>query len=291
VGSGWGTTFSAITGTGNVTVDSAAVATLARVQKKVDSLNATIATKGSGTVTSVATDATLTGGTITTTGTLGINLTNANSWTGKQTMSANGLHATTTPLISMANATAATSVNLYEVSPSINMPATYFSGGISNPSIISIFNNPNSSNLTGEFSVWGQLGGAAVRLMWINMSGSFSMGGGTFNGSVTCTSNLGVTGTLSANGGATFAVNKKITYTTGTNGCSGTATLVAGTVTVSTTCTPTAGQILLTPESAGTPCATCGNLSQGTLTGGVSFIIWSSLNTDTRLVHWTIVGN
>lgn len=39
---------------------------------------------GSGTVTSVATDGTLTGGTITTTGTLGINLANANSWTGLQ---------------------------------------------------------------------------------------------------------------------------------------------------------------------------------------------------------------
>lgn len=37
-----------------------------------------------GTVTNVATDATLTGGPITTTGTLGINLTNPNTWTGKQ---------------------------------------------------------------------------------------------------------------------------------------------------------------------------------------------------------------
>lgn len=42
---------------------------------------------GSGTVTSVATDTTLTGGPITTTGTLGINLTNANTWTGAQTVS------------------------------------------------------------------------------------------------------------------------------------------------------------------------------------------------------------
>ena len=41
---------------------------------------------GSGTVTSVATDATLTGGTITTTGTLGLNLTNPNTWTGLQTI-------------------------------------------------------------------------------------------------------------------------------------------------------------------------------------------------------------
>lgn len=38
-----------------------------------------------GTVTSVATDGTLTGGPISTTGTLGINLANANNWTGLQT--------------------------------------------------------------------------------------------------------------------------------------------------------------------------------------------------------------
>lgn len=42
---------------------------------------------GSGTVTSVATDSTLTGGTITTTGTLGLNLSNPNTWTGAQTIS------------------------------------------------------------------------------------------------------------------------------------------------------------------------------------------------------------
>lgn len=42
-------------------------------------------TPGTGTVTSVATDSSLTGGAITTTGTLGLNLANANTWTGKQT--------------------------------------------------------------------------------------------------------------------------------------------------------------------------------------------------------------
>ena len=45
----------------------------------------TFNSKGSGSVTSVATDSSLTGGTITTTGTLGLNLTNANTWTGQQT--------------------------------------------------------------------------------------------------------------------------------------------------------------------------------------------------------------
>lgn len=46
---------------------------------------------GSGSVTSVATDATLAGGPITTTGTLGINLSNANTWIGNQSFETLGL--------------------------------------------------------------------------------------------------------------------------------------------------------------------------------------------------------
>lgn len=49
-------------------------------------VNASV-TGGTGTVTSVATDTTLTGGPITTTGTLGIDLTHANTWSGVQTFS------------------------------------------------------------------------------------------------------------------------------------------------------------------------------------------------------------
>lgn len=50
-------------------------------------------TGGSGTVTSVATDATLTGGTITTTGTLGLNLSNSNTWTALQNINS-GIYGT-----------------------------------------------------------------------------------------------------------------------------------------------------------------------------------------------------
>ena len=70
VGSGFGTNFSTITTSGNIIVDSVVMATRARVQKAVDSLNILIAAKGTGSVTSVATGYGLTGGTITTTGTL-----------------------------------------------------------------------------------------------------------------------------------------------------------------------------------------------------------------------------
>ena len=57
---------------------------LSYVKGVTSAIQTQLNSKGSGTVTSVATDSTLTGGTITTTGTLGINLTNPNTWTGQQ---------------------------------------------------------------------------------------------------------------------------------------------------------------------------------------------------------------
>lgn len=48
-------------------------------------VNGTLLASGTGTVTNVATDASINGGPITTTGTLGINLSNPNTWTGLQT--------------------------------------------------------------------------------------------------------------------------------------------------------------------------------------------------------------
>jgi hypothetical protein len=60
----------------------------------------TTPSSGSGTVTSVATDSTLTGGTITTTGTLGLNLSNPNTWTGLQTFN----YASTTKYASFVTA-------------------------------------------------------------------------------------------------------------------------------------------------------------------------------------------
>lgn len=54
---------------------------------------------GSGTVTSVATDSTLSGGTITTTGTLGINLSNPNTWVGIQSFTPTKTLASSTSLV------------------------------------------------------------------------------------------------------------------------------------------------------------------------------------------------
>lgn len=65
-----GITGGTITTSGTLSIDTTLISTRAWRQKAVDSLNTIIATKGSGTVTSIATGLGLSGGTITTSGTL-----------------------------------------------------------------------------------------------------------------------------------------------------------------------------------------------------------------------------
>jgi hypothetical protein len=70
VSAGTGMSFATITSTGSVSADTNILATKSYRQKGDDSLGAIIATKGTGTVTSVGTGYGIDGGTITTTGTL-----------------------------------------------------------------------------------------------------------------------------------------------------------------------------------------------------------------------------
>lgn len=81
----------------------------------------TFNSKGNGTVTSVATDGTLTGGTITTTGTLGINLTAQNIWTGLLQQ----FKQASTTLFSVANGTATDTIS--------SIATSSFATGISAP--------------------------------------------------------------------------------------------------------------------------------------------------------------
>jgi len=77
VATGYGTSGGTITTSGTISSDTAAMATRDRVQKAVDSLNISIGTKGSGTVTNVATNngTGITGGAITGTGTIAADTT------------------------------------------------------------------------------------------------------------------------------------------------------------------------------------------------------------------------
>lgn len=67
----------------------------------------------------------------------------------------------------------------------------------------------------------------------------------------------------------------------------GTATLVAGTVTVSTTAVTASSKIFL---SRNTPGGVQGNLSQGTIVAGTSFVINSANAGDTSTVNWFLVN-
>jgi len=79
----------------------------------------------------------------------------------------------------------------------------------------------------------------------------------------------------------------KIKITTGTNASVGTATLVAGTVTVSTTAALTASLIYVTVK---TPGGTQGFLSVPTITNATSFVINSTSATETSTVNWWIIN-
>lgn len=70
-----------------------------------------------------------------------------------------------------------------------------------------------------------------------------------------------------------------------TNPCNGSATLVAGTVTVATTCVFTGAIIQVDRQASG---GTLGILSVGTIVSGTSFIINSSNAADVSVVYWEI---
>lgn len=98
---------------------------------------------------------------------------------------------------------------------------------------------------------------------------------------------------LDQNGNLILAVGGKLVVTTGTNASAGTATLVAGTVTVNTTAV-TANSIIM--FSYKTPGGTLGFLQQGTIVAATSFVINSLLSTtvlntgDTSVVNWWIIN-
>jgi len=95
---------------------------------------------------------------------------------------------------------------------------------------------------------------------------------------------LDVTGNIKMN-----TAGNKLKIATGTNASIGTATLVAGTVTVSTTAAVTGSKIFVT---CNTPGGTQGFLSvpDASITNGTSFIINSSNAADTSTVNWWIIN-
>lgn len=74
--------------------------------------------------------------------------------------------------------------------------------------------------------------------------------------------------------------------TTGADAVAGTATLVAGTVTVATTKVVAGSIIVLTPRGN----TNAGLLDIQTITAGTSFVIRSASGTDVRVIGWSILN-
>lgn len=100
---------------------------------------------------------------------------------------------------------------------------------------------------------------------------------------------MSVTGNLAANSGdlQVGTAGKSMQIKTGTNACAGVATLVAGTATVSTTCTGTLGTnrvVILTPVGAST-----GAVRVSASVNDTSFTITSSDGASTDAIHWVLL--
>lgn len=81
----------------------------------------------------------------------------------------------------------------------------------------------------------------------------------------------------------------KINITTGSNASVGTATLVAGTVTVNTTAVTSSSKIFLTDATTGA-LTNIGTPTVGTIVNGTSFVINSSNILDTSNINWFIIN-
>jgi hypothetical protein len=146
--------------------------------------------------------------------------------------------------------------------------------------------NANLIGATNNYGFYGNIPTAANR--WnLYMSGTASnylagnllIGNSTDNGSG---SKLQVTGNVSL----TTAGNKLL-IATGTNATAGTATLVSGTVTVATSAVTANSIILITVQESG---VITGVTRVSARTTGTSFVITSSVLTDTASVGWLIIN-
>lgn len=106
-------------------------------------------------------------------------------------------------------------------------------------------------------------------------------------GTATPSQALDVVGNIKASG--SVAIGTKLLITTGTNASAGTATLVGGTVTVSTTAVTSSSLIFLTDATTGA-LTNIGTPTVGTKTAGTSFVINSSNPLDTSNINWLIIN-
>jgi hypothetical protein len=118
-------------------------------------------------------------------------------------------------------------------------------------------------------------------------SGGMSWGPGTGARDVTLARNAANRLDLSTADLRIATIGRGLEVAEGSNAKMGLSTLVAGTVTVSTTAVAANSRIFLTAQSTG---GTPGALRVSARTAGTSFTITSTSGTDTSTVAWQIVG-
>lgn len=105
---------------------------------------------------------------------------------------------------------------------------------------------------------------------------------------ITTSGTVTLTGTTNLNNGATIALAKKLSITTGTNASAGTGTLVGGTVTISTSAVTASSLIFLTDTASSI--TNVGTLTVSAKTAGTSFVVTSTLALDTSTFNWLIIN-
>lgn len=158
--------------------------------------------------------------------------------------------------------------------------------GVSRGGAMFLMSSNFASPYANSFGVWNYENGPILFATNATERLRISSGGNTLLGLTTDdgVNKLQVTGHLKVN------LTGKVKIATGTNASAGTTTLVAGTVTISTTAIATGDNVILTVI---TPAGTQGFLSapSASIVNGTSFVINSSSATETSTVYWEIRGH
>lgn len=184
-------------------------------------------------------------------------------------------------------------------SSSLKRPVGYFYYDTTNQSLY------GSGGVVNNLGVWIALGGGSVAVSAVNGTAnqitSANAGGVvtlSLPAAITAPGSVSATTTLTATLGAITATNgnlvlgtagNKLSIATGANASVGTAELVAGTVTVSTTAVTTNSKIFVTVATLGTVAAPQA-MYVDAIVNGTSFDITSADGTDTSFVNWWIIN-
>lgn len=182
---------------------------------------------------------------------------------------------------------------------SLKRPVGYFYYDTTNQSLY------GSGGVVNNLGVWIALGGGSVAVSAVNGTAnqitSANAGGVvtlSLPAAITAPGSVSATTTLTATLGAITATNgnlvlgtagNKLSIATGANASVGTAELVAGTVTVSTTAVTTNSKIFVTVATLGTVAAPQA-MYVDAIVNGTSFDITSADGTDTSFVNWWIIN-